>query len=145
MASWDEFAREAPGLCDAISPIVTRRRHHALATLRADGSPRLSGSEVEIRDGWLYLGSMPGARKAMDLRRDPRLSLLALSDDPAQDDASSWAGDVRISGRAVEEAAPDSHSFRVDITEVVHTRVAGDRLLITTWSPSTGTREFSRA
>jgi hypothetical protein len=40
-----------------------------LATLRRDGSPRISGTEVEFTDGQVWLGMMPGSLKALDLRR----------------------------------------------------------------------------
>jgi hypothetical protein len=89
-----------------------------LATLRRDGSPRVSGIEVEFTDGELVMGMMPGSVKAQDLRRDPRLSLHAASEDPPHD-ASRWLGDAKISGRAVEVGAPadedePAHRFKVD-------------------------------
>jgi hypothetical protein len=40
-------------------------------TLRADGSPRISGIEASFVRGQLWFGSMPDARKGQDLRRDP--------------------------------------------------------------------------
>ncbi len=50
-------------------------RHKTIATLRADGSPRISGIECEFADGELRFGSMARARKGVDLRRDPRFAL----------------------------------------------------------------------
>lgn len=60
------------------------RKHATLATLRRDGSPRISGTEVVFDDeaGEIYLGMMPGSVKALDLRRDPRLALHSPTVDP---------------------------------------------------------------
>ena len=57
-------------------------RHKILGTLRADGSPRLSGIETTFKDGELWLGMMPGSRKVQDLQRDPRLALHSPPVDP---------------------------------------------------------------
>lgn len=141
MPSWAEFSREAPELAAAVRRCFTRARHATLATVRADGSPRISGSETEWDDGDVLLGSMPGALKALDLRRDPRFALHSPTVDPPPDDARSWPGEAKLAGRAVEvaEAAPgEPHRFRLDLTEVVLTRVAGDRLEITSWHPDRG-------
>ena len=78
-------------------------RHHVLATLRTDGSPRLTGLEADFREGELWLGMMIGSRKALDLRRDPRFSLHA---NPGSDSETA-GGDVRVSGRAVEVTDAD--------------------------------------
>ena len=66
-----------------------------LATLRRDGSPRISGIEVTFADGQLWLGMMPDSRKALDLQRDPRFALHS-----APLDADLKDGDAKISGRA---------------------------------------------
>ena len=55
-------------------------RHRVLATLRRDGSPRVSGTEVQLHDdgpaaGMLLLGSMPRSRKGADMAHDPRVAL----------------------------------------------------------------------
>ena len=38
-------------------------QYKTIATLRADGSPRISGIETVFEDGELIFGSMPNARK----------------------------------------------------------------------------------
>jgi hypothetical protein len=48
-----------------------------LATLRADGSPRVSGLEPLFALGELWFGMMPESRKALDLLRDPRFAIPA--------------------------------------------------------------------
>ncbi|MEV0050287.1 pyridoxamine 5'-phosphate oxidase family protein [Saccharopolyspora shandongensis] len=155
MTSWQEFAEQAPELAESVRARLEAAKHHVLATLRRDGSPRVSGTEVSWLGPELTLGSMPGARKALDLRRDPRF---ALHTNP--DDGSMAAPDAKIAGRAVEvtgdelrawveEAKPpseDSHLFRLDLTEVTTTGLSDDHthLVIRHWTPAEGLRTFKR-
>src|SRR5438128_2406736 len=69
MASWAEFEAAEPEFAARVRKLMSTRKHLTMATLRRDGSPRISGTEVEFADGQLRLGSMPGAMKALDLRR----------------------------------------------------------------------------
>jgi len=131
--------------------VFDARRHKVLATLRRDGSPRVSGIELEFADGELWMGMMPGSVKAQDLRRDPRLALHAASEDPPRDDPSKWLGDAKIAGRAVEVAPPadedePAHRFKVDIAEVVLTRVGrpADHLVIESWHQGRGLEHNER-
>lgn len=120
------------------------RKHATLATLRRDGSPRISGTEVEFGDdGEIYLGSMFGALKARDLQRDPRLALHCPTEDAPEGDADAWLGDAKIAGLGVEVPNEEHHRFRIDVTEVVVTSVSGDHLVIRSWHPDRGveTRE----
>ncbi len=104
---------------------------------------------------------MPGARKARDLQRDGRVAVHSPTVDPPVGDESSWTGEAKVAGIAVEVGLevgaatrvatgaatghpPDSHRFRIDLTEVVHTRVEGDALLITSWHPGRGVQERRR-
>lgn len=155
MTTWLEFAEQAPELAKTARAQLEAAKHHVLATLRRDGSPRVSGTEVGWRGPDLTLGSMPGSRKALDLRRDPRFALHANPGD------GSMAGpDVKIAGRAievtgderrawVEEVKPpseDSHLFRLEVTEVTTTGVSDDQthLVIQHWTPAEGARTFKR-
>ena len=70
MPSWNEVERAAPQLAAVVQARFDAYRHKILGTLRADGSPRLSGIETTFKDGELWLGMMPDSRKAQDLRRD---------------------------------------------------------------------------
>src|SRR4029453_12710299 len=101
MASWKEIEAAAPELAGRARASFDAHKHKVLATLRRDGSPRISGIEASFADGQLWLGMRPGSRKALDLRRDPRLALHSASVDPPED-PSGWAGDAKLSGRAVE-------------------------------------------
>lgn len=139
-----------PGFADHVRRCFAVRKHATVATLRRDGSPRISGTEIEFADdGEVYLGMMPGSRKAADLRRDARLALHSPTVDPPEDDPGAWRGEAKIAGRAVEASDPsrtdEPHRFRIDVDEVVVTTVGagGDHLLIRSWHPGRGleTRE----
>ena len=147
MSSWAEFERAAPELAAVVRDRFAVRKHATMATLRADGSPRTSGTEVAFTGGHLVLGSMPGARKARDLQRDPRVAVHSPTVDPPEADPGSWAGEAKVSGRAVEVTAGTggAHTFHVDLTEVVVTRVSGDELVIESWHPDRGLRRRTRA
>jgi hypothetical protein len=47
-----------------------------LGTIRADGWARISPCEAYLVDGDLMLGMMWRSRKALDLLRDPRLTIV---------------------------------------------------------------------
>jgi hypothetical protein len=140
-----------PEFADRVRRIFDAHRHKVLATLRRDGSPRVSGVEVEFADGELLMGMMPGSVKVQDLRLDPRLALHAASEDPPKDDPSAWLGDAKIAGRAVEAVGPTeedepAHRFKVDITEVVLIWVGrpADHLLIESWHEGRGLERKER-
>ena len=156
MASWNEIESSAPELAARARTTFDAHKHKLLATLRRDGSPRISGIEASFGDGELWLGMMTGSRKALDLRRDPRLALHSASVDPP-DDPTAWPGDAKLTGRAVEVDDPErlrklgagddpAHLFRVDITELVHTRVGdpADHLVIDLWQEGKGLRRMQR-
>lgn len=133
MVSWREVEAEAPEFAARVRGLFQARKHKTMATIRADGSPRISGIETEIGEE-LTFGSMPGSRKLEDLQRDPRLALHSPSVDPPEGDPSAWAGEAKIAGVAV----PDGEGFRVDITEVALTYVQGDELVVESWHPGRG-------
>ena len=150
MVRWVDFAADQPELAQRVQRLFTLQKHMTMATLRHDGSPRISGTEVEFNGEDLVLGMMAGARKVADLSRDDRLALHSPSVDPPAEDQSSWPGEAKIAGRAVEvvdESREDgSHRFRVDITEVVLTTLAasGDHLVIESWHPGRGLETLQR-
>ena len=140
-----------PEFAEHVRRTFAIRRHATLATLRRDGSPRISGTEVEFDEGGeIHLGMMPGSRKALDLRRDPRLALHCPTDDPPPDLPGAWLGDGKIAGLAVEvsdrRGNDQPHRFRVDITEVVLTTVGtpADHLVIQSWHPGRGLERRER-
>ena len=153
MARWAEVEREAPELTARAREIFAAHKHKTMATLRRDGSPRISGTEADFDEGELWFGSMPNAVKALDLRRDPRFALHS-----AAVDDSLRLGDAKVAGRAEEvhdealkakRSGPEGpagpyHLFRADLLEVVVTRVAGRRLVIESWHPGRGVERRER-
>jgi len=143
MASWAEFEQAEPALASRVRALLESRKHLTMATLRQDGSPRISGTEIQIVDGRLQIGSMPGAVKALDLMRDPRVAIHGPTTDPPEERPAGWVGEAKVAGVARQEDSGDtSHRFVIDITEVVITRLneAGDRLVIESWHPARGYR-----
>ena len=150
MASWTDVEHAEPEFAARVRRLFEAHKHKTIATLRADGSPRLSGIEAEFDGGELTFGSMPGARKGADLRRDPRFALHSATVDPPDGDPSSWAGDAKISGEATFvrelDGEPPGELFRADITEVVTTGLneAATMLIIESWRPGRGLRRVER-
>ena len=147
MAGWDDVVAEAPELAAAIRERFAAGKHATMATLRRDGSPRISGTEVEFSEGAVWIGSMPGALKALDLRRDPRVAIHSPTSDPGPD-GTAWAGEAKIAGVAVEVGNPGdgAHRFRIDLTEAVHTGLGDppDHLVISSWHPGRGVTTHRR-
>jgi hypothetical protein len=151
MVAWKDVEEAAPEFAARVQRIFDAHKHKTIATIRADGGPRISGIEAEFADGELTFGSMPHARKGADLHRDPRFALHSPSVDPPEDDPAAWAGDAKIAGRAVP-AGPvggdtDGELFRADIDEVVRTGLNADAtaLVVEIWTPGGGLRRVERA
>ncbi|GAA4975350.1 pyridoxamine 5'-phosphate oxidase family protein [Uniformispora flossi] len=162
MARWADVAKDEPGFAAEVQHAFDAFTHKTVATLRADGSPRISGTECKFLDGDLWFGSMPGAVKAKDLLRDPRFALHCGTGTAS---GADWRGDAKLAGRAVaitdlgEKLAvfeswggelPDpgaSYLFRADLSEVVMTglNAASDGLVIRVWQEGRGLRSLERS
>lgn len=152
--SWADFDVAEPEFAKAVRERFAMFRHHVLGTLRADGSPRLTGLEVGFRDGQMWLGMMPNSLKARDLHRDSRFSMFA---NPGEG-AEMAHGDVRVSGRAVEvgdgavksayanavDAPRPFHLFRARIGEVSAMDVDGEEMVLRVWRPGGALRTTRR-
>ncbi|GAA1036369.1 pyridoxamine 5'-phosphate oxidase family protein [Virgisporangium ochraceum] len=151
MTAWRDFEAAEPEFAARVRALFEAHRHKTLATLRADGSPRISGIETVFEDGELVFGSMPAARKGADLRRDPRFALHSSTVDPAEGGEADWPGEAKIAGRAVAAgpttAGPEGDRFHADITEVVHTHLneKATMLVVDWWTPTHGLRTVERA
>ena len=150
MTTWREFEASEPDFAQRVRALFDSHRHKTIATLRADGSPRISGIEAAFEDGELTFGSMPNARKGADLKRDPRFALHSATIDPVEGSESQWPGEAKLAGRAIaaatitEGAAGDR--FHADIAEVVHTHLNEEAtlLVIEWWTPLHGLRRIDR-
>ncbi len=151
MTAWSEVERAEPDLAQRVRALFDAHRHKTIATVRADGSPRISGIEAVFADGELTFGSMPHARKGADLRRDARFALHSATVDPVEGSEATWPGEAKISGRAVAAGevrdGPDGDLFRAEIAEVVHTHLdeLATLLVVEWWTPEHGLRRVERA
>jgi hypothetical protein len=156
VASWSEVESEAPELSAFARERLESHKHLTLATLRRDGSPRISGIEILFGEGEVWVGSMPKAVKALDLQRDPRFAVHSGSDDPEK----GWKGDAKFAGRTEEirdderkrtivggNAPPGPlHLFRCNINELVVVRLGdpADHLVIDSWHEGRGLSQIKR-
>src|SRR6476659_9246749 len=101
MPAWDEVEQAQPGFAERVQRLFEAGRHKTIATLRADGSPRVSGIECEFVDGDLRFGSMTGGRKGADLHRDPRFALHGPTFHPEDGKENEWPGQAKIAGGAL--------------------------------------------
>jgi len=150
MTAWQDVEQGAPEFAQRVRALFDAHRHKTIATLRADGSPRISGIETVFEDGQLVFGSMLNARKGADLRRDPRFALHSATVDPIEGSEAQWPGEAKISGRAMAAepttAGPDSDRFHADVAEVVHTHLndKATLLVVEWWTPTDGPRKVER-
>lgn len=142
---------------------MNEHKHKALATLRKDGSPRLTGIEAQFLEGELWMGMGPTSMKALDLLRDGRMALHSAT--VYEGDTS--LNDVKIGGRAIRVTDPATLAaylkaagfgeggsldgfalFRVDVTEVARMTLGGDppdHMVIESWHEGeTGTKVVRR-
>ncbi len=157
MNSFADVEAEEPEFAARVRAAFDKHGHKILATLRADGAPRVSGIEMHFVDGEPWLAGMPDSVKFTDLRRDPRFALHSGSDEPDQ-----FTADAKLSGRAYEAdpeerrryaaaaKIPEEHMgfelFRVDLDQVVLTAVNEERtaLVISSWRPGRRLTSTSR-
>ena len=159
MATWTDVEAAAPELAKLARDLFEAHKHLTIATLRRDGSPRISGIECRFIDGDLWFGSMPNAVKATDLQRDPRFALHS-----GTGDANQWKGDAKVAGRVEEVTEParrgmifkamgsgehadtGSHLFRAELTEVSTVRLGepADHLVIDSWREGEEPRRLKR-
>lgn len=150
MTTWQDVERAEPEFAHRVRALFDARKHKTIATLRADGSPRISGIEASFEDGELVFGSMANARKGADLRRDARFALHSVTIDPVQGSEVQWPGEAKISGRAIAATPstqhPTSDRFRADIIDVVHTHLdeRATMLVVEWWTPIHGLRRIER-
>ena len=142
MARWSEVEAQAPELAARARAFLDAGKHKTIATLRRDGSPRISGTEAEFEDGELQWGAMLRSVKALDLQRDPRFALHSASPDP-----DDWTGDAKVAG-VVEEVETDGsfHRFRADVRELVlvYHGEPRDHIVIESWHEGRGVTRRKR-
>jgi hypothetical protein len=150
VTAWQDVEQAEPEFAQRVRALFDAHRHKTIATLRADGSPRISGIEAVFENGELVFGSMPHARKGADLRRDPRFALHSATVDPTEGAEGQWPGEAKIAGRAIAAELPtegyDGDRFHADIAEVVHTHLNDEAtmLVVEWWTPTHGLQRIER-
>jgi Pyridoxamine 5'-phosphate oxidase len=155
VSRWKAIEHAEPEFAGRVRQLFDAGRHKTIATLRADGSPRISGIECEFVDGDLRFGSMTGARKGADLKRDPRFALHGPTFHPEEGKESEWPGEAKIAGGAIvagpvatddANEQPDGELFVADITEIVITGLNPEatKLVVESWTPERGLRKVER-
>ena len=80
---------------------VEEHHHAVLSTFRRDGLPQMSPVACGVDDGQVVISSRETAIKVKNLRRDPRASLLVISD--------GFYGDwVQLDGTAAIQSLPEA-------------------------------------
>ncbi len=156
---WSEMENTQPRLAGLGRQRLVEPGVVLVATIRQDGTPRLSPVEPFVMDGDLWLSMMWQSRKARDLLRDPRILVHSVITN--RDGAE---GEFKIRGTARAENDPamerryadavaislgwrpepgQSHLFAVGINEITFIRydnATGDQHVVM-WPPG---REFIR-
>jgi hypothetical protein len=155
MPAWRAIEQSEPEFAARVQRLFDTGRHKTIATLRGDGSPRISGIECDFTAGDLRFGSMIGARKGADLKRDPRFALHGPTVHPVVGKESEWPGEAKIAGRALPSGPvntddsseqPDGEMFVADIIEVVITGLNAEatKLVVESWTPLRGLQRVER-
>ena len=150
MTAWHDVEAAEPEFARRVRALFDTHRHKTIATLRADGSPRISGIEAAFEHGQLAFGSVANARKRADLRRDPRFAVHSATVDPVEGSEAQWPGEAKISGLAIASAPladpADGDRFHADIAEVVHTHLneQATMLVVEWWTTTHGLRRIER-
>ena len=128
-----------------------------LGTNRADGWPRISPCEGFVFDGDLLFGMIWRSKKALDLGRDPRLTVVT-----PRLDSEGIDGDLKLYGTAagVEDPSRRSayaealeaatgwkprepyHLFAFDVQRAGFISFGAERRMVR-WSPETGVEELA--
>jgi hypothetical protein len=119
---WSEFEVDAPSLAAVGRARLGDPGVILLATIRSDGSPRVSPVEPLFWNGQLWLSMGWGSRKARDVQRDSRVLVHSVVMN-----REGTHGEYKVRGRAVAETDPSVHR---DYAEEVRRRIG--------WSPEPG-------
>ena len=100
---WANFKHSAPELAALAGERFQRHGFVLVGTLRRNGWPRISPVEPLIVEGVLYLGMSYRSRKALDLLRDPRITVqtVVINKDGSE-------GDIKLYGHAEDVQSPET-------------------------------------
>lgn len=155
---WAQIQSEQPRLAEIGRRRLIESGVVLVATIRRDGTPRISPVEPFVLDGQLWLSMMWHSTKAADLIRDPRIlvhSVITSRDGEGEYKIRGTARpetDTAVQHRYAEAVAehlgwrPEpgrSHLFAVDIEQISYLRYVDDTgdQFVAMWPPA---REFVR-
>ncbi|PYV37798.1 MAG: pyridoxamine 5'-phosphate oxidase [Acidobacteria bacterium] len=155
---WRDFEAAAPELARLGRERFERTGVVLVATVRKDGSPRISPVEPYLVLGHLLLGMMWRSRKALDLLREPRCAVHSAVCDPNGSD-----GEFKLYGRALaiedrrilegnyqawwKSQPPGTyHVFTVEIDSAafISWDTEKDKMTVKRWSATLGLTEATR-
>ena len=153
MAAWQQIEQDAPEFAARVRARFDAGTNKTIATLRRDGAPRISASELTFANGEVTLGMMSGSMKLLDVRRDPRIAVHSPTLEPPAGDPDAGPGDAKLAGTVVETAPPAGNHyqgagfFKLDITEAALTYVGtpADHLVIESWHAGRGWQRRTRS
>ena len=145
---WQEFETVCPELAVPARERFARDQLVLLGTVMSDGAARISPCEVDFADGDVLFGMMWQSYKALDLRRDPRLTVHSVPPDKDNKD-----GDIKLYGtavditelaerRAFEDAIEariqwhppgDYHLYALDVTRAATVRFGSEGMVVSRW------------
>jgi hypothetical protein len=145
VVAWQDVEWAEVEFAQRVKALFGAHRRKTIATVRADGSPRICGIEAVFEDGELGFGSMLSVRKGADLRRDPGFALHSATVDPVEGSEAQWPGDRCRIGRRRTGRRPLPRRI-ADIADVVHTHLNEEAtMLVVEWfTPGHGLRRIDR-
>ena len=148
--NWTQFKESAPDLAKLAEERFQRHGLVLVGTLRRNGWPRISPVEPLTVESILYLGMSWGSRKALDLLRDPRITVQTIVSN--KDDTE---GEVKLYGRAEDVQSAETrrtyleavrremgydlpegqefHLFAVDIESAAYVVIEGGEQTVRLW------------
>lgn len=137
MATWGEIEHDVPDFAAEVLARFAAGANATLATLRRDGAPRISGTEVSFDAGHVSLAMAAGSVKLRDVQRDPRVALHSPTTDEAGSRPEDQHGDAKLTGTLEQtQSLADGTLFRLDIAEAAVIRLEGGQLVIDSWDPA---------
>jgi predicted pyridoxine 5'-phosphate oxidase superfamily flavin-nucleotide-binding protein len=109
---WAGFAAQAAGLAEDIARVVDHYRFALVATIRQDGTPRISTMEIHLMGDDLMVVLLPGTRKASDIRHDNRVTLQS----PVIN-AENPGSEFKLRGRALPVEDEERRAAAADLVE----------------------------
>ena len=103
---WSELTQRQPQLAELGRQRLLAPGVVLAATIRSDGTPRLSPVEPLVLDGTLWLSMMWQSRKAADLARDPRILVHSVVTSRDGGEGEFKVGDDVLVAQGFDHSAP---------------------------------------